>query len=236
MEKVIYLLWRDPRSSRAEFGERLRREFAPRLMELGALGLQLNIADEAVSAAAPTVCATRPQMEAFVSVWLRTANADRRQPIDELIGRAAARVVAYLVTESQPIVNTRYPPKPGERTEGFAQVALLQRPPRLSYEHWLEIWLGSHTQVAIETQDTFLYVQNVVTRALTFDAPRYDAIVEEGFPPAAFGNPHAFYGAAGDEEKFLRHRTIMRDSSKRFIDLNRLDVVQTSQYVIKALG
>lgn len=236
MEKVVYLLWRDLRTSRAEFGERLRVETAAQLAELGVPGLQLNIADEAVSAAAPGVCAVRPQMDAMVSVWLQTAHPDRRRPVDERIGRAAARFAAYLVTESQPIVNTRYSALPGERTAGFAQVALLQRPPRLSHEHWLDIWLGSHTQIAIDTQDTFLYVQNVVTRVLTFDAPRYDAIVEEGFPPAAFGNQHAFYGAAGDEEKFRRHRATMRDSSKRFIDLDRLDVLQTSQYVFKTPG
>ena len=50
MEKVIYLLWRDPRASRAEFDQRLRDDLAPRLVELGALGVQLNISDEAVSA------------------------------------------------------------------------------------------------------------------------------------------------------------------------------------------
>ena len=175
-------------------------------------------------------------MDAFVSVWLDTANADRRRPFDDAVGEFAGRYAAYLVTESRPIVNTRFPSKPGERTAGFAQVALFQRPPRLSQQAWLEVWLGSHTQIAIDTQDTFLYVQNVVSRVLTFDAPPYGAIVEEGFPPAAFGKLRAFYDAVGDEDRFARHQAAMAKSCQRFIDFDKLDVVQTSQYLIKAIA
>ncbi len=234
MEKVIYLLWRDPRASRAEFDQRLRDDLAPRLVELGALGVQLNISDEAVSAAAPTVSATRPQTEAFVSLWLHTANAERRRPFDDAVAQAASRFAAYLVTESQPLANTRHPSAPGQRTTGFAQVAMFACPPRLARAQWLELWLAQHTQLAIDTQSTFFYVQNVVARALTFDAPPFDAIVEEGFPQEAFGSQSGFYGAAGDKEKLRRHRAAMFESTQRFIDADRLDVVQTSQWIVKA--
>lgn len=234
MEKVVYLLWRDPRVAGAAFGERLRRDVGPRLVDAGALGVQLNLADDDARGAAPTFAATRTPIDALVSLWLHSANADRRRVFDDLVASAALRSAAYLVAESQPIVNTRHPPAPGARTAGFAQIALLQRPPRLAYRQWLEIWLGSHTQIAIDTQDTFYYLQNVVVRALDLDAPRCDAIVEEGFPPAAFGNVRAFFGAAGDEQKFRRHVAAMTESTRRFIDNDRLDVVQTSQYVVKA--
>lgn len=234
MEKVIYLLWRDPRVSRGEFDQRLRGEFAPRLLELGALGVQLNVSDEAVSAAAPTLSATRPQMEAFVSLWLHTANAEPRKPFDDVVAQAASRFAAYLVTESQPLVNTLHPGAPGRRTTGFAQVALFARPPRLARAQWLELWLAQHTQLAIDTQSSFYYVQNVVARTLTFDAPAFDAIVEEGFPQEAFGSQAGFYGAVDDKEKLRRHRAAMYESTQRFIDADRLDVVQTSQWVVKA--
>lgn len=68
---------------------------------------------------------------------------------------------------------------PGERTEGFAQIAFLQRPQRLTPQEWLDIWHNHHTRVASETQATFAYVQNVVVRALSAQAPAVDAIVEE---------------------------------------------------------
>ena len=78
-------------------------------------------------------------------------------------------------------------------------------------------------------------MQNVVARALTFDAPPFDAIVEEGFPQQAFGSQHGFYGALGDKEKMRRHRAAMAESTQRFIDADSIDVVQTSQYVVKPL-
>lgn len=236
MEKVIYVLWRGAQGESAGDGAALRGALAQRLLELGAGGVQVNVCDEDAAGAAPTFHASRPAMDAFVSVWLDTANADRRRPFDDAVGEYAGRHAAYLVTESRPIVNTRFPATPGERTAGFAQMALFQRPPRLSQQAWLEVWLGSHTQIAIDTQDTFLYVQNVVSRVLTFDAPPYGAIVEEGFPPAAFDNLRAFYDAVGDEDRFARHQAAMAKSCQRFIDFDKLDVVQTSQYVIKAIG
>jgi len=236
MEKLIYVLWRGAQGERAGDGAALRGALAPRLLGLGAAGVQVNVCDDAAQGAAPTFHASRPAMDAFVSVWLDTANADRRRPFDDAVGEFAERVAAYLVTESRPIVNTRFPSNPGERTAGFAQVALFQRPPRLSQQAWLDVWLGSHTQIAIDTQDTFLDVQNVVSRVLTFDAPPYGAIVEEGFPPAAFGNLRAFYDAVDDEDRFARHQAAMAKSCQRFIDFDKLDVVQTSQYVIKAIA
>lgn len=232
MEKVIYVLWRGARGD----GAALRGALAPRLLELGAAAVQVNVCDSDAEGAAPTVHSSRPAMDAFVSLWVDTANADRRRPFDDAVAEHAARFAAYAVSESRPMRNTRFAAPAGERTAGFAQVALFQRPPRIARQAWLEVWLGSHTQIAIDTQDTFFYVQNVVSRALTFGAPPYGAIVEEGFPPAAFGNLQAFYDANGDEPKFQRNQAAMAKSCQRFIDFDKLDVVQTSQYVIKPLG
>ena len=63
-----------------------------------------------------------------------------------------------------------------------------EQQPRLSYEQWLDIWHNSHTRVAIDTQSTFGYRQNVVVRPLTYLAPPIDAIIEENFPPAAMSD------------------------------------------------
>nr|WP_232431398.1 EthD domain-containing protein [Cupriavidus sp. UYPR2.512] len=157
-------------------------------------------------------------MDGLVSVWMNSAIKPFRQPFDDAIGQAVARQAAYLVTESQPIRNTRFPARLGERTEGFAQLAFLKRPPRLTPEAWLDIWHNHHTQVAIDTQDNFLYVQNVVVRPLTHGAPAVDAIVEECFPAAAMTSPHAFFDAVGDDVKLQDNLQAMMDSCHRFID------------------
>ncbi|MFC3106573.1 EthD domain-containing protein [Undibacterium arcticum] len=234
MEKVVYIVWRDAQTNAEEFGRKLRTEVADRLLALGARGLQVNVPDQAVQPAAGLrQMNTRPQIDGFLSLWVDSAIERFRRPFDAVIEAAATRVAGYLVTESQPIRNTRFPALPGERTAGFSQLAFLKRPPRLTPEAWLDIWHNQHTPVAIDTQDNFLYVQNVVVRPLTYAAPIYDAIVEECFPAAAMTDPHAFFNAVGDEDKFQRHVGAMMESCQRFIDFDKIDVMPSSQYIIK---
>ncbi len=234
MEKIIYTLWRDPQISADSFAHRLRNEVAEQLLALGARGLQLNVADQHVEPAAGLrQTNSQPPIDGTLALWVDSVNGPWRRPFDAVLGTAMARFAGYLVSESVAIRNTRYPAQAGERTHGFAQMALLTRPPRLSAEAWLDIWRNQHTQVAIETQDNFLYVQNLVVLPLTHGAPRLDAIVEECFPPAAMSDPQAFFDALGDEEKFQRNLTAMLDSCKRFLDFDKIDVVPTSQYPIK---
>lgn len=120
MQKVIYLLWRDARRSVAELNAQLQREAAPRLLAAGARGLTLNLQDEAVKDAERVRQAClRPQMDAVAQVWMDSAIERFRKPFDDILLATGARLAAYLVNESVPIVNERHPPKPGERTAGF---------------------------------------------------------------------------------------------------------------------
>ena len=237
MEKVIYLVWREQSMDAGQFSNYLRTVLAERLLTLGARGLQVNVQDGEVAAAAGLrLINTRPQPEAMVSVWVDSAVDVLRSPFDKAVAMAVPSMAAYLVSESMPIRNTRHPPRPGQRTDGWAQVALLARPPRLPPETWRDIWQNSHTQVAVDTQSTFLYVQNLVTRVLTYAAPVYDAIVEEGFPAEAMTDTYRFFDAVGDEAKYQCNYKAMMDSCQRFIDRDRIDVLPTSQYLIKAPG
>jgi len=231
MEKVIYVLWRHPAAELASFCERVRTDLPGDLAAAGARRARINVSDADVSRAAGVRQARlKPAPDAFVQVWLDDAGVAARQPIDDAVTACAVRTAGYLVDERVPVANKLHPPAPGGRTYGFAQVALLRRPAALTREQWLEIWLGSHTAVAIETQSTFEYVQNVVVRPLTPEAPAIDAIVEECFPPAAMTDYKAFFDAPGDEAKFKANLQRMLQSVARFIEPGQIDVVPTSQY------
>ena len=237
MEKVIYLVWREQHIDSAQFSLALRTTLAERLLAQGARGLQVNVLDQAVVAAsALRTIYTRPQPEAMISLWLDSSVDALRRPFDEAVVAAVPRMAAYLVSESEPIRNTLHPPQPGQRTWGWCQVALLARPARLTSEAWRDIWQNSHTQVAVQTQSNFLYRQNLVIRVLTYAAPIYDAIVEEGFPAEAMSDSRVFFDAAGDEDKYRRNVQAMMASCQRFIDRDKIDVLPTSQYLIKAIG
>jgi hypothetical protein len=230
MEKILYPVWKPADLDGDAFRDRLLDRLAPELVSLDVRGLRLSVVDSDVAPAAglrQENC--RPVMDAMISVWLDSAVY--RQAVESAIEAEVARMVGYLVTESAPLVSDT---PEGERTPGMSQVVFLQRPRRLSEQQWLEIWQGSHTEVAIETQSTFGYRQNVIVRPLTYAAPPFDAIVEENFPVEAMTSQHAFYGVDSDEALQANLRAMI-DSCVRFIDFDKIDVIPTSEYLLKAL-
>lgn len=231
MEKVVYALWRPERESVEAFSGRLLEDLAPRLLDLGVRGLQINVSDGAVAAAMVRLVEIDPQMEAVISVWFETAMEGARLPVETMLAAASSKVAGYLVTESTPLRNTTRVAATGQRTDGFANLAFLRRPDRLTNEQWLDAWQNGHSQLAIDTQSTFGYTQNVVVRSLTPDAPAVDGIVEELFPIEALTDLHAFFDAVGDDDKLTKNMTLMGESTSRFGASENIDVVPTSQYV-----
>jgi hypothetical protein len=230
---MMYMVWKHDSDSEAGFRRKLLDELSPQLIGLGARGLRISVVDEDVAPAAPLrIECTKPPIAGIICIWVDTSV--RRRPFEDAVQAAVARMAGYLVTESEPIVNTKHAVPDAKRTPGMCQVVLLRKPPRLNYEHWLEIWLGSHTQVAIDTQSTFGYRQNVIVRPLTYAAPPYDAIIEELFPAEAMTDPMVFYDAVSDEAKRKRNRKAMIESIVRFIDFDKMDCLPMSEYTMKS--
>jgi hypothetical protein len=237
MEKVVYAVWADPGEDREAFAERLRGPVARRLLDAGARGLRVNVNDAAVARAEGLrLKSTRPQPDAVVQLWVTCSHTPFRAPFDAILEEAAPRIAAWLVTESEPIPNTEHRPEPGQRTYGWSQICFLQRPPRLTQEAWLGVWHGSHTKVAIETQSNFEYVQNTIVRPLTYAAPPYSAMIEECFPTDAMDQTEVFFDGQGDRARYEENARLMAESCARFIDFDKVDVVPTSQYMIRPPG
>jgi hypothetical protein len=233
MEKLIYVLWKRPQQSHEAFAQHVRRALAPQLIQCGTRGLSFNLADAAAAfAAGLRMTHLAEPMAGTVALWLDTHL--RRAPIEEMLASAAARVAGYLALESVPLVNTTHVVPLGERTPGFTTVALLQKPAALAYDAWLDRWQGHHTAVALETQSTFLYVQNLLVRPLTPEAPPWIAIVEEGFPAAAATDPMVFYKAGGSPHTLSAHQRRMGESCATFVDFATLEWHAMSTYVVQA--
>ena len=233
MEKVLYVL-SVPGGLTSEAVDDLRGPVAAALRDRGAHAIQVNVADADVAPAAGLrMDMSGSPADAVLHVWVDSATDHLRRPFDEVVLAVPdATVSAYLVTESVPLRNERFPVEPGARTPGMAQLAFLRRPDGLSVDDWLAIWLGSHTQVALDLQDTFAYVQNVVTRVLIEGPTTWHAIVEECFPADAMTDPAVFFDAVGDPGRLARHQREMFESVQRFIDLSIIDVVPTSRYIL----
>lgn len=230
MEKLIYPLWAAAGTGGDALRDRLLAETVPALQSCrGTRALRVTVVDSAVAPADGKRLARRePLPDAVLSLWLDNGGERERQ--EAALANVCERFDSLLVTEAEPIVNTSQPPAADGRVPGFCQVVFLQIPPRLSRDEWLAVWQGSHTQVAIDTQSTFGYRQNVVVRVLAGDDMAPDAMVEENFPEAAMTSEHAFYEAADDTQLEARVKAMM-DSCARFIDFDRIDVIPMSEYV-----
>ncbi|WP_027860145.1 EthD domain-containing protein [Marmoricola sp. URHB0036] len=203
--------------------------FAPALREslasVGVTRLQVNLDDDHIPDSVLRLQAFDEPLTCVVSIWTDGAAADAVDVVRPL----AERLAAWEVDERVPLVAPVVPD--GERLDGLAQVAFLRRPEGLPYDDWRAHWQGPHTQIAMDTQATFGYVQNRVTETLTEHTPTVAAIVEELFPPEAMHDIHAFYGSDGSDEELGRRMTLLMESVAKMGADHDLDVVATSRYV-----
>jgi hypothetical protein len=194
--------------------------------ELRAAGvneLQVNVRDDAVAGALEIQHLERP-----IETVISTSGGVQADVLRILSGHVG-NVVGWKVEERTPL-----PPPPvpdGVRTDALANLAFIRKPREASYESWLQHWHGPHTQVAMQTQATFGYVQNRVVRPVTPDTPHVDAIVEELFPMAAITDMHAFYGSGGDDAELSRRITTLMESVAVLGADRDIDLVPTSRYV-----
>ncbi|MCX7283404.1 MAG: EthD domain-containing protein [Novosphingobium sp.] len=246
MEKVIAALWAPNEESHADYGTRLLATLPAALAEAGAQAVRLNLRDAAVAPGAGLVQTWQaPQQAAIAQFWMPSANARFRGAVDAALAEHSARFAAWLVCESTIIANaepSQAAVSPGKlsnnpmistvvsRTRGWSQASFISFRPDMTREAAIAHWHSHHTRVAIETQSNFEYVQNLIVRPLTDDAPAYDAFVEECFPLEALDQPEAFFDAVGEPEKFAANLATMMDSCAGFIDFTRIDVIPTSQF------
>ncbi len=195
-----------------------------RLAAAGVRRLQLNL-DDADVAPAMRIATGTDHIGAIVSVW-----ADADPDVTEALASATDRLAGWEVDERLPIPPPESPD--GVRMDALANVAVLQRPDDLDRDEWLHRWLVDHTPIAIATQASFGYVQNVVTRPVTDHQPRrVDALVEELFPSAGMVDMHAFYGSGGDDAELDDRLTKLMASVARIGFDHDIDLVPGSRYV-----
>jgi hypothetical protein len=216
--KLMFALWGDDLS--ATLHDPSLRDL---LAAAGVGRLQVNV-DDAEVARAMRIPTFDDPIGAIISVW------DADPPgVATVLAEAASTVAGWRVEERRRLD----PPEAwdGSRADALANVAVLRRPDALTQEDWLRRWMVDHTPIAIRTQATFGYVQNIVLGPVTPDAPRVDAFVEELFPSAGIDDLHAFYGSGGDDAELNRRLTDLMASVARIGADHDLDLVPTSRYL-----
>jgi hypothetical protein len=240
VEKLVYLLWARPGRSGDALRDLLLEGVAPRLLDLGAQRLTVNVADSDADVPVPVPLPPgEAPVAAEVSLFLDCY--DRRGPFEALLDEVCERKAGYLVSESlyRDYGGNRFS-KPrdwpdGQRSPGVLMLTLLERPARLSREAWLAHWHGVQSPVSEEIQPRARYVRNEVVRAVTRDAPPFEGVVEECWPSARHvSDPMLFYLAEGSPERLRAHVQRMLESVRGFLDLDRIRSFAMSEYLVKS--
>jgi hypothetical protein len=236
MHKLIYLLPLPAGADRAGFVAALMA-LGGRLAERHPPGLRLNVQDAGVDHGAavehhPALgrSSAYGPFEAVIQLWLEDASAPSRAPFEALIAEVAPVHHGYRVEERLLVHNLRQSAKPGERNDGYSQIAVLQIPDALSYETWLGRWRDRHTWVALSIHPHLEYIQNLVVEAVTADAPPIAGVGEEQFPIEGLHDERPLFRGGDDDAKFKALYEIMYEDAARFIDFDRLDMLVTSQF------
>lgn len=218
--KYIFALWGEDLAESL-----LDPELHARLAALGLEHLQVNLDDAGVAEAKLRIATFDEPIRAVVSVWTSGDIAGVATALDEI----AVSSAGWQVEERRQLE----PPAlaDGQRADALSNFAFLRQPEGMDREHWLDRWLVHHTPVAIETQATSGYIQNIVVAPLASDTPHIDGIVEELFPTAAITDIHAFYGSNGDNDELTRRLTAMLASTGTFGAHENLELVPTSRYL-----
>lgn len=236
LEKIVYLVWERPSRDAAELGAHVRTGIVPRLLELGPRGLQVDLDDE--HAQIPTMVPTPDDelpIRAAFSLWLDAH--DHRGPFEAVLGELGIRRAGYLVTESmyRDYGGNEHGPRSrdwpdGQRSPGISTLTVFDKPAGADDEEFYGHWYGHQSPMSEWMQPRMRYVRNAVVRPLTPGAPRYRAIVEEGWPTVEhLRDLRLFFGATGDEDLGERIR-IMLDSTKRLAEPGTLRNVTMSEY------
>jgi hypothetical protein len=229
MEKLAYVLWKRGDEADEAFKRRLLDETAPRLLALPAPieRLRISVVDDDVAAGAPLrLGRMAPPKAALATLWIE--QAQDRGGIERVLAGTCGRFAGYLVLESRPLVNRSV--RAGARTPGFALVTCIEPRDGLAHEEFLRVWHEQQRACAIETQSTFGYVRNEIVRALTPDAPRWAAIVEENFPLAALTDRAAFYDAVGNPARLRSNLARMIETCQGFLAQERVESHPMSEW------
>jgi hypothetical protein len=218
------VLWRGDEPAEA-FTTRLRA-----LMEAlpgqGAQRIRIGVPDVPLPRDDPYADMRSHAPSGFVSFWLNSAYY--RHAAEALVREVAPKLAGYAVQESTILPNAA--PAAGAREPGFLQVCGFSASPGLTRAALWDAWLGTHTAVAVETQATVFYNQNVVIRPLTDAAPAWDAIVEERFPAAALNDRNTYFAAGDDPARMAANIARMGESCAKFIDFATITLMNCGEY------
>jgi hypothetical protein len=181
MEKLAYLLLKEPSERGAAYTEGLLEKAAPALLaQKDVRGLTIELPDLADDPRVTPAHLTGRGSEIGGAVFVWVDSLDRRFVIEEILGEIGSGLAGYLVTESVVQPYARRDWSDGSRSPGVTQFVCFAQPDDLSDADFFARWHDRISPLSFELHPTRTrYVRNVVARTLTPDAPPWRGIVVE---------------------------------------------------------
>lgn len=230
MQKFVYVVWNHGQDNDV-VRDRFVRDMPDRMQAAGARHIRLCIRDSAIDPESVTIIhSSRPAPDGIVTFWLDSEYY--ASPVQEMLVGFFRQVAGYMVVESEVLKNTEHPAPLRDRSWGFTLITILTKPAAMNYTSWLHTWLKLHTGEALPTQSTYRYQRNIVFQPVTYAAPGYHGIIEEGFPMEAMSDADVWFKGDGDPEVARANRERIESSSRRFIDFSRIDSLPMSDFML----
>jgi hypothetical protein len=229
LEKIIFLTWKRDEIDIDAYREALLGSVAETALAApGARALKVSVADLGREIPKPPLLmGDGKTFSASFDVWLDCI--DDRRPVEASLREHAARVDAYLVTESipQPAADRDWPD--GAKSPGVTHFTWFPKPERLTDEEFFRAWHEVHTPFSFELHPLrWEYVRNAVARTLTPGSPPIRAIVGERFRTIEdYTDPRRLYGS---KEVLSR---VMEDTSQ-FGDVEDMHSTPLSEYIVRS--
>ena len=158
-----------------------------------------------------------------LTLWFESLNkVDLKKLISNL--QKVFDDVWYFEVDEKVVLNNL--PIDGENS--FTQYALISKHSNMSKTAFFDHWQDVHTEIAINTQSTFSYIQNTITQDFSQNHAPFLAIVEESFPIAALEDPAIFYNA-DSKEVLEKNIARMMESCQKFLNFEEIIVFPTKQ-------
>lgn len=212
MEKLDYLVWRDPAVAATEYRTRLLEQAAPAIVGAGVRALSVGLADTDAEIPEPTLLMGRgAELAAVVSVWVDSL--DDRAPIEDALAGLAGTVDGYLVTESVPQGREDRDWPDGQQSPGITHFTWFPKPDRLTDEEFYRGWHEIHTPAsAVLHPLRWEYVRDSVVRPVTAGSPPLGAIVLERFRRLEdYTDPRRLYGSDEALAETMEHLPLYAD-------------------------
>lgn len=223
--KWIYVL-RGNGESHATFGDRMRNQVGPQLLELGPSKLSLTVTE----APPPKVSLFPFKNKPIAVVCVHDEQGDPLR-FNEALASASSSLSGYEVDEAYPVAYDKTWGD-GQPTPSPILLTLLRKKSDISTDEFIERWHHGHTPLSLEVHPLWYYQRNVVRDAVTPTADAFDGIVLEACPTRNdLLNPTHFYGGA---LKMLPNMLRILKDINGFMDMKATEIFYATEYHLRS--